>query len=147
MDKALVVAFVREGGRLDARASASTRNGRLSALRAFFRYLASEDRITRDPTKGVERAQLPERSPTFLTPEEFSRLCATVERTATEHYLRRDLAVLTTFWHTGLRLREMLSVNLDQVDFGSERLLRVRRKGGRVVDVRGSIEEEAGGFG
>lgn len=140
VDKALVVAFVREGGSRGARPSASTRNSRLSALKAFFRWLVAEEQLVKDPTKSVERAELPERSPTFLTPEEFGRLREAVERTATEHYHRRDLAILVTLWHTGLRLRELLSLNLDQVDFAAERLVAVRRKGGRIVDVHFNVE-------
>lgn len=140
IDKAMVTLFVREGGRPGVAASAATRNSRLAGLRAFFRFLASEDRIPQDPSAAVAFAKLPERSPTFLTEVEFAELRQTVEREATEHYLRRDLAVLITLWHTGLRLGELLSLDISQVDVEAERFHQVRRKGGRIVDVHFNVE-------
>jgi site-specific recombinase XerD len=76
IDKALVALFVREGGVPGSHASAATRNSRLAALRAFFRFLLAEGLVTRDPTASVHSATLPDRAPTFLTAEEFARLRA-----------------------------------------------------------------------
>jgi site-specific recombinase XerD len=140
LDKGLITVFVREGGRPEIAASAATRNSRLAALRAFFRYLVMEGRLPNDPSAAVAFAKIPARSPTFLTEDEFARLCRTVEKEATEHYLRRDLAILATLWHTGLRLGELLSLDLVQVDVEAERFHQVRRKGGRVVDVHFNVE-------
>lgn len=140
IDKALVVLFVREGGRPGSTASASTRNGRLAALRGFFRYLIAEGRLSRDPSAGIGFAKLPERAPTFLSEEEFSRLCTAAGRGASDHYLRRDLAVLVTLWHTGLRLSELLSIDVSQIDLAAERFRQVRRKGGDVADVHFNVE-------
>ena len=93
IDKALVVLFVREGGVTSAQASAATRNSRLAAIRAFFRHMVTEERLARDPTAGLHSATLPERAPTFLTAEEFTKLRRVVESNAAEFYLRRDLAI------------------------------------------------------
>jgi integrase/recombinase XerC len=139
-DKALVVLFVREGGEPGSSAAASTRNSRLAALRGLFEYLVAENRLGRDPSEGLAFAKLPKRSPTFLNEDEFGRLCATVEKGTTEHYLRRDLAILVTLWHTGLRLAELLSLDLAQIDIEAERFRQVRRKGGHVVDVHFNVE-------
>ena len=132
IDKALVVLFVREGGVTGSQALAATRNSRLAAIRAFFRYLMAEDRVARDPTAGIHSATLPERAPTFLTAEEFTKLRRTVEDSAAEFYLRRDLAILVTLWNSGLRLAELLSLDLAVVDFEGEVFRAVRRKGGKV---------------
>jgi integrase/recombinase XerC len=115
--KALVVLFVREGGVAGTQSSAATRNSRLAAIRAFTLFLVAEDQLARDPTVGVHSASLPERAPTFLTAEEFAKLRRVVEGNATEFYLRRDLAILITLWNTGLRLAELLSLDLTVVDF------------------------------
>jgi site-specific recombinase XerD len=127
IDRALVVLFVREGGVPGAQASAATRNSRLAAIRAFIRYLVAEDRLPRDPTIGIHSATLPERAPTFLTAEEFTKFRRAVEDNAAEFYLRRDLAILVTLWNTGLRLAELLSLNLAVVDFDDEVFRAVNR--------------------
>jgi integrase/recombinase XerC len=140
IDKALVVLFVREGGVTGAQASAATRNSRLSAIRAFFRYLVAEEPLTRDPTSGLHSATLPERAPTFLTAEEFAKLRRVVESSAAEFYLRRDLAILVTLWNTGLRLAELLSLDLAVVDFEAEVFRAVRGKGGKVLPVYFNVD-------
>ncbi len=134
VDKALVVLFVREGGTAGT-ASAATRNSRLAALRSFFRFLVVEERLTRDPTIGLQAAALPEQAPTFLTVAEFEQLCRTVETNASDFYLRRDLAIFITLWNTGLRLAELLSLDLSATDFDDEVFRSVRRKGGKVQPV------------
>ena len=140
IDKALVVLFVREGGVIGAQASAATRNSRLAAIRAFFRYLVTEECLARDPTTGIHSATLPERAPTFLTAEEFAKLRRVVESSAAEFYLRRDLAILVTLWNTGLRLAELLSLDLAVIDFEAEVFRAVRRKGGKVRPVYFNVD-------
>jgi integrase/recombinase XerC len=140
IDKALVVLFVREGGVSGAQASAATRNSRLAAIRAFFRYLVAEERLTRDPTVSIHSATLPERAPIFLTAEEFAKLRRAVEDNAAEFYLRRDLAILVTLWNTGLRLAELLSLDLAVVDFEDEVFRAVRRKGGKILPVYFNVD-------
>ena len=140
MDKALVVLFVREGGVAGAQAAAATRNSRLAAIRAFFRFLLAEERVTRDPTAAVHSATLLERAPTFLTAEEFAKLRGAVEEHAAEFYLRRDLATLVTLWNTGLRLAELLSLDLSVVDFEAEVFRAVRRKGGKTLPVYFNVD-------
>ena len=140
VDKALVVLFVREGGTTGAESSAATRNSRLAALRSFFRFLVVEERLTRDPTSGLQAATLPEQAPTFLTAAEFAQLCRTVEANASDFYLRRDLAILVTLWNTGLRLAELLSLDLSVVDFEAEVFRSVHRKGGKVLPVYFNVD-------
>lgn len=140
VDKALVVLFVREGGVPGSQALASTRNGRLAAIRALARFLLIEERLTRDPTRGLQAATLPEQAPTFLTAAEFAQLCRTVEANASDFYLRRDLAILITLWNTGLRLAELLSLDLSTADFEGEVFRSVRRKGGKVLPVHFNVD-------
>lgn len=140
IDKALVVLFVREGGVTGAQASAATRNSRLAAIRAFSRYLVADDFLARDPTTGIHSATLPERAPTFLTAEEFAKLRRAVEDNSAEFYLRRDMAILVTLWNTGLRLAELLSLDLTVVDFEDEVFHTVRRKGGKILPVYFNVD-------
>jgi integrase/recombinase XerC len=140
VDKALVVLFVREGGTGGVNSSAATRNSRLAAIRSFFRFLVVEERLPRDPASGLQAATLPERAPTFLAAAEFAQLCHTVEANASDFYLRRDLAILITLWNTGLRLAELLSLDLSVTDFEAEVFSSVRRKGGKVLPVYFNVD-------
>jgi site-specific recombinase XerD len=140
IDKALVVLFVREGGTGGIDSSAATRNSRLASIRSFFRFLVVEEYLPRDPTSGLQAATLPEQAPIFLTATEFAQLCQTVEANASDFYLRRDLAILITLWNTGLRLAELLSLDLPVADFEGEVFRSVRRKGGKVLPVHFNVD-------
>lgn len=140
IDKALVVLFVREGGQEGSQSLASTRNSELAAIRALYRFLVAEERVTRDPTASLHSAALPERAPTFLTADEFAKLRHAIEKHASEFYLRRDLAILVTLWNTGLRLSELLSLDLATVDFDREVFHVVRRKGGKMLPVYFNVD-------
>ena len=140
VDKALIVLFVREGGTAGAESSAGTRNSRLAALRSFFRFMVVEERLARDPTGCLRAATLSARAPTFLNADEFRKLCRAVEVGASDFYLRRDLAILVTLWNSGLRLAELLSLDLAVVDFEAEVFRAVRRKGGKVSPVHVNVD-------
>ena len=140
LDKALVVLFIREGGTSGAESSAATRNSRMAALRSFFQFLVVEERLGRDPTSGIQAATLPTKAPTFLNTEEFRQLCRAVEANASDFYLRRDLAILITLWNTGLRLAELLSLDISVADFEGEVFRSVRRKGGKVLPVYFNVD-------
>jgi len=63
-----------------------------------------------------------------------------VESSAAEFYLRRDPAILVTLWNTGLRLAELLSLDLTVVDFEAEVFRAVRRKGGKILPVYFNVD-------
>ncbi len=134
-NRAIVRAFVHEAATPGLRLAPATRNQRLATCKSFYRWALVEGLVERDPTVGVDFAREPRRDPTFLTAEEVDRLLQVAESTATEHYLRRDLALLTLLFHTGLRLAEVLSIDVGQVQLAEERVVRVRRKGGDAIDV------------
>ena len=140
VDKALIVLFVREGGTSGTESSAATRNSRLAALRSFFHFLVVEERLAHDPTSGLQAATLRARAPTFLNADEFRRLCHAVDANASDFYLRRDLAILITLWNTGLRLAELLSLDMSVADFEGEVFRSVRRKGGKVLSVHFNVD-------
>jgi site-specific recombinase XerD len=130
VDRRLVELFIRHGGRDgDAVAAASTRNVRLAALRGFFGFLARQGRLAHDPTLGLLSVKVKSHSPGYLTEPEFARLRSVVEATASEHYAARDVAVLTVMLNCGLRISEVLSLDLSQVNFEALRFHGVMRKG------------------
>jgi len=101
---------------------------KLAALRSLFRYLVRTGVLEQNPAKGVQTPKVPRNLPQFLSLEEAFRL---VELPNKDSPLGlRDQAILETFYSTGIRLRELVGLNLSDIDF-HRGLLHIRGKGGK----------------
>lgn len=99
---------------------------KLSALKTFVRYLRREDLIEHDPTAMAVAPKRDQTIPVFLSEQEMTRL---IETPDTGHPLgRRDRAILELFYASGLRLSELVAVDLEDLNL-SGRMVRVMGKG------------------
>jgi site-specific recombinase XerD len=102
---------------------------RLAAVSSWYQYLAAEGIRPGSPAEHARRPEIPDRGETpGLTRGELRRLLAA----AREHGTRRSIALLELLAHTGLRIDEALSRDIEHLahDRG-HRILRLARKGGR----------------
>jgi integrase/recombinase XerD len=104
----------------------------LSSIRAFHRFLLREDETDRDPTVGVVRPKLPRRLPKPLSVEDVTRLLARPDPSTSAGL--RDRAVLETLYAAGLRISELVGLDVDDVDL-EEGSVRVLGKGSKERDV------------
>ena len=109
----------------NSRASAGRR---LAALRTFARYLLREELLLDDPTALVGAPRKERTLPAHLAEGEMIDLLAAPD-TATPAG-RRDRAILELFYASGLRLSELVDLDLEDVNLSS-RVVRVRGKGGK----------------
>ena len=108
--------------------SARSQARALSALRAFHRLLLRERLAPADPTDEVDSPRPGRRLPAVLSAEEVARLLASPDPRRPAGV--RDRAMLELLYASGLRVSELVSLDLNQVDLES-RVLRVRGKGSR----------------
>ena len=99
----------------------------LSALRSFFRYLIREGQVGSNPAAEVSAPRVRRRLPDVLDPDEVASL---VEAGGDDALACRDRAVMELFYSSGLRLAELVSLNIHDVDL-SEGMVRVTGKGSR----------------
>ena len=108
-----------------SRASAGRK---LSAIRSFLRYLRREGVIESDPAALTVAPKREQRVPAHLSVDEMSRV---LEMPDTGEPLgRRDRAILELFYASGLRLSELVGLDLEDVNL-TARMARVLGKGGR----------------
>ena len=101
---------------------------KLSALRTFVRYLRREELIEHDPTARAVAPRRDQTLPTHLSEPEIARL---IETPSTGDPLgRRDRAILEVFYASGLRLSELVGIDLEDLNL-SGRMVRVMGKGGK----------------
>jgi integrase/recombinase XerC len=109
----------------NSRASAARK---LASLRTFFRYLRREGRMEDDPAALVGTPKREKKLPAHLAEQEMTRLLETPD--VTTPFGRRDRAILELFYASGLRLSELVGLDLDDVNL-SGRVVRVLGKGGK----------------
>ena len=113
---------------LSSRLAPRSRARALSAIRAFFRFLEAEKILDQNPAHNFDGPSTPRSLPKALGPEEIRRL---VEAPDPENLLGlRDRAMFELMYGSGLRVSELLSVTLSQVNL-PEAFLKVRGKGNK----------------
>lgn len=101
----------------------------LSALRSFFKFLTRENYIKANPISSLSSPKLDKHLPQFLTEEEVAKLIGSVVPKDEKDELKfRDRALLETFYSTGMRISEVVGLNIDDIDFISC-VVKVRGKG------------------
>src|SRR5258707_15346148 len=102
---------------------------KLAALRTFFRFLVREGTIEINPARLVRMPKAPVRLPEVMTEEQVSGLLDGVIAGKLERpYPARDVAIFEFLYGCGLRVSELVGLNIADFDF-SERWILVRGKG------------------
>ncbi|MFH0913657.1 MAG: tyrosine recombinase XerC [Candidatus Omnitrophota bacterium] len=94
---------------------ARTINRHLSTLRSFFKFLVREGYLKTNPIASLSSPKQEKYLPLFLTEEEVGRLIASVKPKDKQGI--RDRAVLETFYSTGIRVSELVGLDVEDVDF------------------------------
>lgn len=105
----------------------STIARKLAAIRTFFRFLLREGKIPQNPARLVATPRLDRKIPPRLEESEVERL---LEAPDASPLGRRDRAFLELLYGTGLRVGELVALDLARCDF-EERLVRVTGKGNK----------------
>jgi len=101
---------------------------KLSSARSFFRFLAREKIIDKNPFENLLTPKLPKKLPNFLYPEEIKSLFAAPDMKTPKGL--RDKAIFEVIYGTGLRVMEIIRMNLNDINF-DEGEIKVLGKGSK----------------
>jgi integrase/recombinase XerC len=101
---------------------------KLSAIRSFYRYLMREDLVTASPAATTVSPRLDRRLPSFLTVDEAKRLVESPD--ISQPHGQRDRALLELLYASGLRVSELVNMNIEQVNLVTNEI-RVWGKGSK----------------
>ena len=119
--------------------SPTSKKRKLSCIRAFFAYACTHGLVNNDPTTFCEHPKLREKEISTLTDAQQEKLLKLAntgssksERARAFHKNTkyRDVAIITMFLRTGLRVSELVSLNYYDIDFEEQQIM-VQRKGGK----------------
>jgi integrase/recombinase XerC len=100
---------------------------RLSAVRSFYQFLQREGCCRANPAREVRAPKSKKRLPATLDADQMGRL---LEFRVDDTLSARDKAIMELFYSSGLRLRELTSLNLPDLDL-KDRTVRIHGKGGK----------------
>jgi integrase/recombinase XerC len=101
---------------------------KLSTLRTFFHFLEQEGLVKQNPMGAISMPKQEQHIPVFLSVDEVFSLLESPS--SGEAFGDRDRAMLELLYSTGMRVSELVSCNISDLDFDIE-MVRVRGKGNR----------------
>jgi integrase/recombinase XerC len=118
--------------------SKATTARKLATLRSFYKFLVKRNQISSNPAAAVRTPKQDKRLPRFMEYEDVKKL---LETPPMDNWLgARDRAILETLYSTGMRVSELVSLNMDDIDFLGE-VVHIRGKGKkeRVAPISSSV--------
>lgn len=119
-----------------------TKFRKISSVRSFFDYLTYKvDILEKNPTENIDMPKMEKSLPVYLTLEESIRLLRSIQNFKQKNIFRlRDYAIAMLFLNCGLRLSELASLNVK--DLNKDRTLRIIGKGSkeRLVYLNDNVE-------
>lgn len=128
--------------------SGNTRMRKLSALKSFFKYAHQKKNfIDTNPTETVEAPKKASSLPKYLTIKEAVHLLDTVRQDYESPTCQRDYSIIALFLNTGMRLAELVGLNLQSFD-GDLEFVKVIGKGNkeRVIYLNDAAKDAVKGY-
>ncbi len=93
----------------------NSRARQVACIKSFFKYLTVVAKeLTSNPAIAISSPKLGKRMPQYLTLEEAKKLLDTVKSTNSK-FVERDYCIITIFLNCGLRLSELISININDI--------------------------------
>lgn len=94
----------------------TTRSRKISALKSFYKYLYQEiEVIDKNITEKLRNPKISQRQPVYLTLNETERLLDVINTEKNTFLRNRDMTIVFTFLTTGMRLSELVSINVSDI--------------------------------
>ena len=111
--------------------SASTKARKITTIKSFFKYLLEVEGLIKDnPTLKLRHPKIPKTLPQFLTLDQALALIKSAEKVPSK--ATRNKAILTLFLNSGLRISELIKIELDDIRNG---VVRVVGKGKKTREI------------
>ena len=102
---------------IDNKSKATTRARKISTIRIFFKYLSQKTNILEvNPAQNLETPKLEKRMPKYLSLDDSKKLLNAADNQDNRNY-KRDYAITTLFLNCGMRLSELVGINMNDIDF------------------------------
>ena len=111
-DEAIIKDYLKHMNEIGKKSSTISRS--LASIRSFYQYLLRIKKVKRDPTEGIQSPKIEKRIPSVLTSQEVELLLEQPKNVDLKGI--RDKAMLEFAYATGMRVTEIISLNIDDVN-------------------------------
>ena len=124
--------------------ASSTVARKVAAIKSFFHFLVAEGDIKEDPTLALDSPKVKKRLPKAISPGEIDRLLRAPANESGPK-AQRDTALLEMLYASGMRVTELVSLNLSDIELDDNKSGTVRVQGKRtnakerVIPLTGSV--------
>src|SRR5699024_9238787 len=102
---------------IEQRSKPATRARKISTIRIFFKYLSQKAHlIEENPAQNLETPKLEKRLPKYLNLDDSKKLLEVTDNSNNRNH-DRDYAIITLFLNCGMRLSELVGININDIDF------------------------------
>lgn len=107
---------------IENKSKPATRARKVSTIRIFFKYLAEKEKIIDyNPAQNLETPKLDKRMPKYLSLDDSKKLL-NIAADETNRNKERDFAIITLFLNCGMRLSELVGINIRDIDFDENKM-------------------------
>lgn len=107
---------------IEQRSKPATRARKISTIRIFFKYLSQKAHlIEENPAQNLETPKLEKRLPKYLNLDDSKKLLEVTDNSNNRNH-DRDYAIITLFLNCGMRLSELVGININDIDFNENKL-------------------------
>ncbi len=139
IDKQVIVGYILDLKEREYTSSTVAR--KVAAIKSFFHYLMAEGIIKDDPTTTLDSPKVKKRLPKAISRDDIERLLAAPAGSSAPK-AQRDHALLELLYASGMRVTELVSLDIDDVDLKSDQV-RVQGKKNLSKERLVSIDESA----
>ena len=111
--------------KIDQGYSIKSINTYISSLKAFYSFLFIEKYIDNNPTSLIKSPKIKERFPIYLTKDELLLIISSINTDT--HLGKRDLLIYKLLYDTGVRVSELINININNIDFDN-RIIKILGK-------------------
>jgi integrase/recombinase XerC len=129
----------------EGKVNKKTISRKLSAVKSWWRYLVKQGEVETDFFQFVESPKISQKLPEFLEHDEVVELFKLMDQNSS--FLLRDVAVVELLYSTGLRVAELVSLNVNSIDYeGSEIRVIGKREKERIVIINRSAKNAVNNY-
>lgn len=111
----------------------------VASMKAFFHYEVTEHHISEDPSLHLKAPKVEKKAPRILSTDETERLLSQPKGNTPKEL--RDKAMLEVLYATGIRVSELISLRLTDVDLKNSCITCASTHKGRVIPITQTVKE------
>jgi integrase/recombinase XerD len=105
----------------EKRYAVATTARKVASAKSFFKFMVDSGRMRENPTQNLPSPQVSKHALRFLSPSEYQKLLAEPEKLSSPE-AKRDAVMLELLYATGVRISELVSLNVKNIDLEQNRV-------------------------